>query len=120
MRSSNYTESPLLGRHNTAISTSDLMDSNIELTPLKFAALSTHTQQIREILHDGVVSDLKEYLSDKNNLKSINDLDEDGFSLLHMTARWNLAEMTQILIDHGAQPDLRMKDCSTPLHITAR
>ena len=96
------------------------MDSNIELTPLKFAALSSQTQQIREILHDGVVSDLKEYLSDKNNLKSINDLDEDGFSLLHMTARWNLAEMTQILIDHGAQPDLRMKDCSTPLHITAR
>ena len=96
------------------------MDFNIELVPLKFVASSTRSQQTREIIQDGIVSELKEYLSDNNNIKTINAIDEDGLSLLHIAARWNRAEMTQMLIDHGAHVDIRLKDCSTPLHVAAR
>lgn len=97
------------------------MDFNIELKPLKIGAtLSARSQQTRDIIQDGVVSELKDYLSENNNLKAINNLDEDGLSLLHISSRWNRAEMAQMLIDRGAQLDNRMKDGSTPLHVAAR
>lgn len=96
------------------------MDVNIELAPMKFVALSTRSQQIREIIGDGITSELKDYLAENNNAKIINNIDEEGVSLLHLSARWDRAEMTQILIDHGAQVDIRLKNRSTPLHVAAR
>lgn len=96
------------------------MDYSIELASLKFAGLSTRSQQIHEIIQDGIVSELREYLLDNNNVKIINNLDEEGVSLLHLAARWNRVEMTQILIDNGARVNIRLKDGSTPLHVAAR
>jgi len=96
------------------------MDSSIELASLKFVGLSTRSQQIHEIIQDGIVSELRDYLLDNNNVKIINNLDEEGVSLLHLAARWNRVEMTQILIDHGARVNIRLKDGSTPLHVAAR
>lgn len=120
LRSNNFNDSPLLGRQNTAISKADLMEVDIELSPLKFVSLSTRTQLTREIIQDGIVSELKDYLSDNNNLNVINNPDEEDLSLLHISARWNRAEMTKMLIDHGAQVNIRWKDGSTPLHVAAR
>ena len=120
LRSNEYNDSPLLGRHNTAVSKADLLECDFELTPFKFVALSDRSQQIREIIQDGKVSDLKDYLSVNDNGKLINDLDEEGLSLLHVSTRWNRVEMTRILIDHGAEVDIRLKNLSTPLHIAAR
>ena len=119
---SRLNDSPLLGRHNTAASISkvNLIDNNIELAPLKFAALSARTQQVREIVQDGSVRDLKDFLLDKNNVKSINNLDEEGVALLHLAVRFNRVEVTRMLIDHGAKPDIGLKDGSTPLHVAAR
>lgn len=119
---SRLNDSPLLGRHNTAASISkvNLIDNDIELAPLKFAALSARTQQVREIVQDGSVRDLKDFLLDKNNVKSINNLDEEGVALLHLAVRLNRVEVTRMLIDHGAEPDIRLKDGSTPLHVAAR
>lgn len=96
------------------------MEVDIELSPLKFVSLSTRTQLTREIIQDGIVSELKDYLSDNNNLNVINNPDEEDLSLLHISARWNRAEMTKMLIDHGAQVNIRWKDGSTPLHVAAR
>lgn len=119
-RSNNYKDSPLLSRTSTAASKVDLMDSSIELASLKFVGLSTRSQQIHEIIQDGIVSELRDYLLDNNNVKIINNLDEEGVSLLHLAARWNRVEMTQILIDHGARVNIRLKDGSTPLHVASR
>lgn len=120
-RSNNYKDSPLLSRStNTTVSKADLLDSSIELASLKFVGLSTRSQQIHEIIQDGIVSELKDYLLDNNNVKIINNLDDEGVSLLHLTARWNRVEMTQILIDHGPRVNIRLKDGSTPLHVAAR
>ena len=115
-------DSPLLGRQNAAASISkvNLIDNNIELAPLKFASLSTRSQQAREIVQDGTVSELKEYLLDNSNVRSLNNLDEEGVALLHLSARRNRAEVTRMLIDHGADVDIRLRDGSTPLHVAAR
>lgn len=115
-----YTDSPFLGRHNTAVSKADLLEGDFELTQFKLAAPSDRTQEIREIIQDGKVAELKDYLSENRNVKLINDLDDHGFSLLHLSARWNRVEMTRILIDHGAEVDIRLKNSSTPLHVAAR
>lgn len=119
---SNAYDSPLLGRHNTAasLSTVNLIDNNIELAPLKLPSLSARSQQAREIVQDGTVRELKDFLSDVNNVKSLNNLDEEGVALLHLSARFNRVEVTKILIDHGADVDIRLKDGSTPLHVAAR
>ena len=112
------TDSPLLGRQSTAASLNKI--DVFELAPLKFAALSARSQQAREIVQDGTVRELKDFLSDANNVKSLNSLDEEGVSLLHLTARLNRVEITRVLIDHGADVDIRLKDGSTPLHVSAR
>lgn len=112
------TDSPLLGRQSTAASLNKI--DAIELSPLKFAALSARSQQAREIVQDGTVRELKDFLSDANNVKSLNSLDEEGVSLLHLTARLNRVEVTRVLIDHGADVDIRLRDGSTPLHVAAR
>lgn len=119
-RSNNYKHSPLLSRTSTAASKAELIDFSIELASLKFVGLSTRSQQIHEIIQDGIVSELRDYLQDNSNVKIINNLDEEGVSLLHLAARWNRVEMTQILIDHGARVNIRLKDGSTPLHVAAR
>ena len=115
-RSNNYKDSPLLSRTSTGASKVD----SIELASLKFVGLSTRSQQIHEIIQDGIVSELRDYLLDNKNVKIINNLDEEGVSLLHLAARWNRVEMTQILIDNGALVNIRLKDGSTPLHVAAR
>lgn len=115
-----YTDSPFLGRHNTVVSKADLLEGDFELTQFKLAAPSDRTQEIREIIQDGKVAELKDYLSENKNVKLINDLDDHGFSLLHVSVRWNRVEMTRILIDHGAEVDIRLKNSSTPLHVAAR
>ena len=113
------TDSPLLGRQlGTAVSSSKI--DTIELAPLKFAALSARSQQAREVVQDGTVRELKDFLSDAGNVKSLNSLDEEGISLLHLSARLNRAEVTRVLIDHGADVDIRLRDGSTPLHVAAR
>ena len=119
-RSYNYKDSPLLSRTSTVPSKVELMKSSIELASLKFVGLSTRSQQIHEIIQDGIVNELRDYLLDNSNVKIINNLDEEGVSLLHLAARWNRVEMTQILIDHGARVNIRLKDGSTPLHVAAR
>ena len=112
------TDSPLLGRQSTAASLNKI--DAIELSPLKFSALSARSQQAREIVQDGTVRELKDFLSDANNVKSLNSLDEEGVSLLHLTARLNRVEVTRVLIDDGADVDIRLRDGSTPLHVAAR
>jgi len=119
-RSNDYKDSPLLSRTSTAASKVELIDSSIQLASLKFVGLSTRSQQIHEIIQDGMVSELRDYLQDNNNVKLINNLDDEGVSLLHLAARWNRVEITQLLIDHGARVNIRLKDGSTPLHVAAR
>lgn len=115
-------DSPLLGRQNTAASISkvNLIENNFELARLKFASLSPRWQQAREIVQDGIVSELKEYLLDNYNVKSLNNLDEEGVALLHLSVRLNRVEITRLLIDHGAEVDIRLRDGSTALHVAAR
>lgn len=110
--------SPFLGRQTTAASLLkvNLIHENYELTP----TVSARSQQAREIVQDGTVKELNEFLSDKSNVKSLNTLDEEGASLLHFSARLNRVEITRMLIEHGADVDIRLRDGSTPLHVAAR
>ena len=118
-----YNDSPLLGRQNHAISTSkiNLNDpDNIELEPFKLVSLSPRSQQARDIVQDGTVRDLKDFLSDNSNVKSLNSLDEEGVSLLHLSVRLNRVEVTRTLIDYGANVNIRLGNGTTPLHVAAR
>ena len=122
-RTLGYNDSPLLGRQNNAISTSkiNLNDpDNIELEPFKLVSLSPRSQQARDIVQDGTVRDLKDFLSDNSNVKSLNNLDEEGVSLLHLSVRLNRAEVTRTLIDYGANVNIRLGNGTTPLHVAAR
>ena len=116
-------DSPLLGRQNHAISTSkiNLNDpDNIELEPFKLVSLSPRSQQARDIVQDGTVRELKDFLSDNSNVKSLNNLDEEGVSLLHLSVRLNRVEVTRTLIDYGANVNIRLGNGTTPLHVAAR
>lgn len=122
-RTLGYNDSPLLGRQNHAISTSkiNLNDpDNIELEPFKLVSLSPRSQQARDIVQDGTVRDLKDFLSDNSNVKSLNNLDEEGVSLLHLSVRLNRVDVTRTLIDYGANVNIRLGNGTTPLHVAAR
>lgn len=122
-RTLGHNDSPLLGRQNHAISTSkiNLNDpDNIELEPFKLVSLSPRSQQARDIVQDGTVRDLKDFLSDNSNVKSLNNLDEEGVSLLHLSVRLNRVEVTRTLIDYGANVNIRLGNGTTPLHVAAR
>lgn len=119
-RTLGYNDSPLLGRQNHAISTSkiNLNDpDNIELEPFKLVSLSPRSQQARDIVQDGTVRD---FLSDNSNVKSLNNLDEEGVSLLHLSVRLNRVDVTRTLIDYGANVNIRLGNGTTPLHVAAR
>ena len=122
-RTLGYNDSPLLGRQNNAISTSkiNLNDpDNIELEQFKLVSLSPRSQQARDIVQDGTVRDLKDFLSDNSNVKSLNNLDEEGVSLLHLSVRLNRVEVTRTLIDYGANVNIRLGNGTTLLHVAAR
>lgn len=115
--------SPFLGRQTTASSllNVNLIDNNYELTPIvNFAPLSARSQRAREIVQDGTMRELSEFLLNNSNVTSLNSLDEEGASLLHFSARLNRVEVTRMLIEHGADVDIRLRDGSTPLHVAAR
>ncbi|XP_068698490.1 transient receptor potential cation channel subfamily A member 1-like isoform X2 [Montipora foliosa] len=117
-------DSPFLSRQATAASllNVNIIDNNFELSPIDkyLAPLSARSQLARDILQDGRVAELKEFLLDSDNVKLLNSLDEEGASLLHFSARLNRAEATRVLIDRGADVDIRLRDGSTPLHVAAR
>ena len=117
-------DSPFLSRQATAASllNVNIIDNNFELSPIDkyLAPLSARSQLARDILQDGTVAELKEFLLDSDNVKLLNSLDEEGASLLHFSARLNRAEATRVLIDRGADVDIRLRDGSTPLHVAAR
>ena len=71
-------------------------------------------------MQDGTVRDLKDFLLDNSNVKSLNNLDEEGVSLLHLSVRLNRVEVTRTLIDYGANVNIRLGNGTTPLHVAAR
>ena len=93
---------------------------NFELASLKFAALSPRSRGFVEILQDGFLDELEEYLSNHENRKEIDHLDEAGVPLLQYAVRSNLVEATRMLINHGANVNVRSIDGSTPLHVASR
>ncbi len=51
---------------------------------------------------------------------NINMVDELGNSALHYTVSYHLNEVTDQLLKHGAQPNMRNKQGETPVHIAVR
>lgn len=118
-RTLGYNDSPLLGHISTSKINLNHPD-NIELEPFKPVSLSPRSQQAHDIVQDGSVRELKDFLLDNSNVKSLNNLDEEGVSLLHLSARLNRVEITRTLIDYGANVNTRLGNGTTPLHVAAR
>ncbi len=62
---------------------------------------------------------LAKLLLEKNNT-NINEVDEGGNTLLHRTSGYiNAQDSMKLLLDHGADPNIKNINMQTPLHIAA-
>lgn len=88
--------------------------------PIEIAA-SIH-RTLHQAARDGDVRVMR-YLLDRLGgqvHRRINQLDEDELSPLHYAARYNLIDMVVLLVERGADVNIKGEDGLTPLHFAAR
>ncbi len=71
-------------------------------------------EQIKKLLHEGVP---KHYNAYSGDIFTINDVDRDGNTPLHMAVRYTNTPFVQALLDLGADVDVQNNNGETPLMI---
>lgn len=87
-------------------------DTNADVTLLQFAAegeISVVKQKVEEMIKQGKIVAVE-----------INLVDKDGFTALHMAARYNRKNVVNYLIDNGADINKAGKEGLTPLHLAIK
>uniref|UniRef100_T1ILR7 Ion transport domain-containing protein n=1 Tax=Strigamia maritima TaxID=126957 RepID=T1ILR7_STRMM len=100
--------------------------NNVDSSKKRPMSLEIGQLDVPKTLHqaarDGDIK-LMKYLLDASvtNLKrKIDQLDEDELSPLHYAARYNFFEMVNLLVEKGANVNIRGEEGLTPLHFAAR
>ena len=84
-------------------------------------SLKERVENVFEAVHEGDVSKLS-FAVGRINSEELNKADRKGLTLLHYATRSGYYEICKILINHGAEVNIRSTDgrASTPLHIASR
>ena len=108
-----------LGPESPTISKID--DGNVELGAIVPKSLRERVNNLFEAVHEGDPFKLS-FAVGRVNSEELNRTDERGLTVLHYATRSGNRETVEILINHGAQVNVRSTDGreSTPLHIAAR
>ncbi|CAH1795593.1 unnamed protein product [Owenia fusiformis] len=101
-------KSNLVGVYNESF-LSDILDGEVDISHI------TLTQAARE----GLVYIIEQHLKTTTN-KQLNELDNDLFTPLHHAARYNRVEVMQLLLDKGADPNIKGLDDMISLHLAVK
>ena len=87
--------------------------------------VSTRAMKLFEAIREHELHQVEEELAsltstDKSQIDKLK-LGGHGFALIHVAARYNFARIAKVLIQRGADPNIRTEDYKwTPLHLAAR
>ncbi|CAH1799596.1 unnamed protein product [Owenia fusiformis] len=85
-------------------------------------SVETLNLTLHQCARDGNLDNMKRYLQGMtgNIKRKINAVDEDKLSALHYAARYNHVDIVKLLIDKGADINMKGDDDARPLHYAAR
>ncbi|XP_071991657.1 unconventional myosin-XVI isoform X2 [Engystomops pustulosus] len=96
------------GTESNSIILTYLEENGVDLTSL---------QQIRTQRAAVMLSDVKQLLAASG---SVNEKNDDGVTLLHIASAGGFKEVTSLLLEHNADPDMTDNLYWTPLHLAAK